>query len=145
MTRSLPLARAEFIKAMSRDTGRTDQPRFVAVLDAMIEWSLKHPQQLRFREDTREGVVSFECVDSKMIFWTAHPRRGDVPKLELLPRAASVLSADERETVMNALNAYTRDTLTADDKLRIGFSALKNLTARSAVLALMERQLTLVS
>ena len=89
----------------------------------------------------RPGVVSFEHVGSNVVFWAASPRRCDVPKLELLPRAARVLSAAERATATDTLNAHSRGTLSADDPLRIGFGALKNLAARAAVLALMDQLL----
>jgi len=138
-TRTLPLARDEFIAAMNRDTVGSERPRFLAVLDAMIAWSVARPTMLRFRaEESHRGVVSFERVGSNVVFWAACPRRNEAPKLDLLPRAARALSTDERATAMNALNAHTRETLTVEDPLRIGFSALKNVAARAAVLELMD-------
>jgi hypothetical protein len=142
MTRSLPAARDEFIKQMNRDTGRTDRPRFLAVLDSIIEWSLARPDLLKFRvEDSRQGVVSFERVGSSVVFWSAHPTRGDAPKLELLPRAAAALAAEDRVAAMETLNAHSRVAMSEDDKLRIGFGALKNVNARTAVFGVMTQLL----
>ncbi|MGH7665286.1 MAG: hypothetical protein ACRENI_13500 [Gemmatimonadaceae bacterium] len=142
MTRTLPAARNEFITAMKRDTVDTERPRFLAVLDAMIAWSAAHSAQLRFRAgETRPGVVSFERVGSKDVFWAACPKKRDTPRLELIPRAARTLGAEQRAAAANALNAHSRETLSSDDPLRIGFGALKNGTARAAVLALMDQLL----
>lgn len=142
MTRTLPTARTEFINAMNRDTVPTEQPRFTAVLDAVIAWSVARPGLLRFRADeTHPGVVSFERVDSKVVFWAATPRRRDVPKLDLLPRAARNLTPEKRADAMEALNAHSREPLTPEDPLRIGFGALKNTNARAAVLELMDQLL----
>ena len=139
MTRTLPLARDEFVSAMHRDTPGTDRPRYLAVLDAMIAWSLARPGKLRFRADeTRQGVISFERTDSSVVFWSARPKRGDSPKLELLPRGSRALSPDQRASAVSALNSHSRAVLAADDPLRIGFGALKNTTARKAVLELMD-------
>ena len=144
MTRTLPVARTEFIQAMSRDTVQTERPRFVAVLDAMIAWSLARPELLRFRaEDSHRGVVSFERIGSKVVFWSAYTKREDWPKLELLPQASRTLTPDERASATEALNASSRAQLTKDDKLRIGFGALKNVEARGAVLSMMEKLLQL--
>lgn len=111
----------------------------------MISWSIARPDRLKFRaEETKPGVVSFERVGSNVVFWSVHPRRGDDPTVEFIPRSASVLSEEDRALVMNALNAHSRATLTVDDKLRIGFGALKNQTARAAILAMMD-QLLLVT
>jgi hypothetical protein len=139
MTRTLAVARAEFIKALTRDTGGSDRPRFIAVLDALIAWSVAHPDQLSFRiEESQQAVVSFERTTSKVVFWTAHPRREGNPKLELLPRAATLLTDEQRAATMEAINAHTSDPLLEDEKLRIGFGALKNTAGRTAILALME-------
>jgi hypothetical protein len=144
-TRSLPMARTEFITALNRDTGKTERPRFLEVLDAIVAWSVARPDRLRFRNDeTKPGVISFERVGSNVVFWSVHPRRGADPTVEFIPRSASVLSEADRAEVMNALNAHSRESLTKDDKLRIGFGALKNQTARAAILTMME-QLLLVT
>jgi|SRR5688500_9320314 hypothetical protein len=142
MSSTLPVARDEFITAMNRETVRTERPRFTAVLDAMIAWSLARPDVLRFHEDeSHKGVVAFERVDTKVVFWTATPRKRDVPRLQLLPRAARALSADERAAAVSEINAHSREELGADDPLRIGFGALKNNDARAAVLKMMEKLL----
>ena len=71
--------------------------------------------------------------------------RGDGPKLELLPRAASVLPAEQRTAAMDVLNAHSRELLEGDDKLCIGFSAMKNPAARTAIMTLMDQLLEQVS
>ncbi len=142
ITRTLHSARADFITTMNRDTASTERPRLLAVLDVMIAWSLARPKMLRFRVDeTKSCVVSFERIDTSEIFWSAVPARGDAPKLMLIPRAASVLSLEQRADAMDTVNANSRESLTADDKLRIGFGALKNTVAREAVLSMMQRLL----
>lgn len=142
MSRTLPVARDEFITAMSRDTVKPERPRFLAVLDAMIAWSVARPNLLKFHvDDSHPGVVSFERVGSKAVFWSASARRSDVPKLELLPRASRALTPEERANVTNALNAHSREELAVGDPLRIGFGALKNEAARTAVLSLMDELL----
>lgn len=140
--RTLPVARTEFIKALTRDTGGSDKPRFVAVLDALIAWSVARPDQLAFRvEESHQAVVTFERTTSKVVFWTAHPRREGNPKLELLPRAATLLTDEQRAKTMQAINAHTSDPLLEDEKLRIGFAALKNTAGRTAILDLMDELL----
>lgn len=143
-TRTLSTARSEFISAIARDTGAMERPRFLEVLDALLAWSAARPDLLKFKADeTKLGVISFERVGSKVVFWSVQPRRGSVPAVELVPRSASVLSPSDRVVVMDALNAHSREVLTPDDKLRIGFSALKNRASRTAVLAMMEQLLLL--
>ena len=86
MARTLPIARDQFVAAIARDTHAVEQPRLVAVLDALIAWSNKHPTLLKFREEEdTPGTIAFERVGSKMIVWAASPRRQDVPRLELVP------------------------------------------------------------
>jgi hypothetical protein len=146
MARTLPQARDEFIVAMNRDTAGTDRPRLLAVLDALIAWSTARPELVRFRpEDSTKGALSFERVGTKLVFWTATPRRGDTPRLELLPRATKALTSEQRAAAVAALNAQSREVLEEDDPLRIGFGALKNLTARAAVFALMEELLVITT
>ena len=43
--------------------------------------------------------------------------------------------------VIDTLNAHTREELEYGDRLRISFGALKNATARAAILELMDRLL----
>ena len=134
MERTLPAARDQFVKAIARDTHAVEQPRLVAVLDALIAWSNKHPTLLKFREEEdTPGTIAFERVGSKMIVWSATPRRQDVPRLELVPKSAKSLSPEEREKLTTTLNAHMREPILPDDRLRIGFSALKNAAALSAV------------
>ena len=130
MSATLPLARAAFINQMNRDTIPTERPRLLAVLDAMIAWSAARPERVRFRADTNErGIVRFEALGAKAVIWAATPRRNDTPVLDLLPGASRFLSA------------HTRETLDPIGRLHIGFGALKNANACTAVLALMDELL----
>ncbi len=142
MPQTLPAARLEFIAVMKRETSTTEYPRFLAVLDAMIEWSLARPTMVKFRPDESEnGKVAFERVGSKVVFWTATPRKHDRQRLELLPRAARLLSEDDRANATLTLNTHSREELTVEDPLRIGFGALKNQAARAAVFDCMDQLL----
>ena len=142
MSRTLPLAREAFVAAIKRDIPGTDLPRLVAVLDVLIAWSVARPALLAFKVDEgRSDVVSFERVGSKVVFWSAQVTRGAGPKLEIHAPAGRPLSAEERVTVLQTLNAHSREVLVEGDRLRIGFGALKNVAARTAVLALMEQLL----
>jgi hypothetical protein len=140
MSRTLPAARDQFVKAIARDTHAVEQPRLVAVLDALIAWSAKHPTLLQFREEEdTPGTIAFERVGSKMIVWTASPRRQDVPRLELVPKALKTIPVEQREKLTSTLNAHMREPLLPDEKLRIGFSALKNAAALSAIQTAVEQ------
>jgi hypothetical protein len=142
MSATLPLARAAFINQMNRDTIPTERPRLLAVLDAMIAWSAARPDRVRFRADTNErGIVRFEALGAKAVIWAATPRRNDTPVLDLLPGASRFLSAQERAGAIETLSAHTRETLDPIGRLHIGFGALKNANACTAVLALMDELL----
>ena len=142
MSRTLAAAQQAFIAAIKRDTPGTDLPRLTAVLDALIAWSVARPGLLAFRADEgRSDVVSFELVGSKVVFWSAQVTRGAGPKLEIYPPTGRALGAEARATVMETLNANSREVLAEGDRLRIGFGALKNDASRAAVLALMEQLL----
>ena len=143
MTRTLPLAHQAFVAAMQRDKPGTDLPRFVAVLDALIAWSVAHPTLVAFRPDEgRKDVISFARAGSKAVFWSAQVTRGTGPRLEIHAPTGRPLHVEERATVMQTLNAHSREVLVEGDRLRIGFSALKNPAALAAVQALMEQLLT---
>jgi hypothetical protein len=77
-----------------------------------------------------------------MIVWAASPRRQDVPCLELAPKSSKTLSAEDREKLTNTLNAHMREPLLPEERLRIGFSALKNAAALSAVQSAVEELIT---
>jgi hypothetical protein len=142
MSRTLPLAHQAFVAAMQRDKPGTDLPRFVAVLDALVAWSVARPSLLAFRaEEGRKDVVSFERAGSKVVFWSAQVTRGTGPRLEIHAPTGRALSAEDRAMVMQTLNANSREVLVKGDRLRIGFGALKNPAALTAVLALMEQLL----
>ena len=51
-------------------------------------------------------------------------------------------SAETRAKVVETLNAHARLALTEDDRLRIGFGALKNANALAAVTTLLGELLT---
>ena len=109
MSRTLPLAHQAFVAAMQRDKPGTDLPRFVAVLDALIAWSVARPRLLEFRTDEgRKDVVSFQRAGTKMVFWSAQVTRGTGPRLEIHAPTGRALSAEERTTVMETLNANSR-------------------------------------
>ena len=139
MSRTLPLAREAFVAAVTQDTPGTDLPRLVAVLDALIAWSVARPELLEFRADARgKGVVSFSRVGSRTAFWSAQVTRGVGPRLEIHLPSGDALDDAQRATVMQTLNAHSRAALVEGDRLRIGFGALNNAAAQAAVLALME-------
>jgi hypothetical protein len=142
MSRTLPSARDAFVAAMKRESTGIELPRLVAVLDALIKWSVARPQQLAFRDGSGPGVLAFQCVDSMEVCWSARVMRGDAPKLELYPSSGRSLSVETRAKVVETLNAHTRQVLTENDRLRIGFGALKNASALAAVTALLGELLT---
>jgi hypothetical protein len=143
MSRTLPIAREAIVAAIQRDTPGSDLPRLVAVLDALIAWSVARPGQLAFRaSERRNDAVSFDRAGSKAVFWSAQVTRGTGPRLEIHVPAGRSLSAEDRATVMETLNAHSRQVLVEGDRLRIGFGALKNAAAQAAVLAVMEHLLT---
>lgn len=139
---ALSVARQEFAAAIKRDTAPVECPRFLAVLDAMIEWSLARPTLVKFRpEDSHDGTIAFGRVGSKLTMWTASPRKRQSPRFEVMPRGARTLSDEDRATVLATLNAHTSEELEAGDPLRISFGALKNKAARAAVCDCMDRLL----
>jgi hypothetical protein len=140
--RTLPAAREAFVAAIARDTPGTDRPRLVKVLDALIGWSVARPAALAFRTDEKRGdVLAFELVGTGDVFWSATAVREASPSLEIHIPAGRPRSAEDRATVMETLNAHSRAVLVEGDRLRIGFGALKNEAARTAVLALMQQLL----
>ncbi len=140
---ALSAARQDFITALKRDTTPTECPRFLAVLDSFIEWSLARPTHVKFNaEESHDGTIVFSRVGSKnVVMWTASPRKRAMPRLELLPRAARFLPEDDRAAVVATFNAHARDEMSIEEPLRITFGALKNKTARAAVLECMDRLL----
>ena len=143
MSRTLPAAREAFVAAMARDTSGTDLPRYVAVLDTLIDWSVARPALLRFRESEKRGdVVSFERAGTKSVIWSVQTARDAAPRLEIHVPSGQPLSGEARATVLQTLNAHSRHALVEGDRLRIGFGALKNVAAQHAVLGLIEQLLT---
>ena len=92
MSRTLPAAREVFVAAMKRETTGAELSRLVAVLDALIKWSVARPQKLAFQDDSSPGVLAFQCVGSKEVCWSARTARGDAPKLEIYPPNGRSLS-----------------------------------------------------
>lgn len=142
MSQSLSTARQAFVAAMQRETSGPDLPRYVAVLDAILAWSAARADRLTFRPGgKRADVIRFDRANSKETLWSAQVARADAPKLEIHLAAARPLSATERASTMQVLNAQSREVLVEGDRLRIGFGALKNAAALAAVLETMDRLL----
>ena len=142
MSRTLASAREALVAAIRQDTPGTDLPRLVAVLDALIAWSVARPGTLAFRGGTGKlDTVAFELVESNVVFWSAQVTRGTGPKLEIYPPSGRSLSEEDRTRVMETLNAHSRQALEDGERLRISFGALKNPAAQAAVLGLMEQLL----
>lgn len=142
MSTTLPASREAFVTAMNRDTAGSDRSRYMTILDALIGWSLARPDQLAFREEeSARGVLSFRRVGSNVVFWSVRPMRSDCPQVELVPRANSILSEQHRGEARDAINAVSRELLEENDKLSIGFSALKKPDSREAIFNLMTRLL----
>ena len=137
LSRTLPAAREVFVAAMKRETTGAELSRLVPVLDALIKWSVARPQKLAFQDDSSPGVLAFQCVGSKEVCWSARTARGDAPKLEIYPPNGRSLTAETRAKVVETLNAHARLALTENDRLRIGFGALKNANALAAVTTLL--------
>jgi len=134
MSRTLPAAREAFVAAMKRETTGAELARLVAVLDALIKYSVARPQALSFHvADSAAGVLAFAGVETKSIVWSARVARGDAPKLEIHPPARP----ETRAKVLETFNAHSRETLAERDRLRIGFGALKNAAALAAVQVLL--------
>ena len=141
MPTTLSAAREEFIRHMYRDNVVADRPRLLAVLDAVIAWSAAHPGLVRFRpDDNTKGVIRFEDVGSKTVFWAASPRRANVPLLQLMPGASRFISEETKTDVVTRLNAQTREA-NPNGNMHIGFGALKSPVGRAAVLELMDELL----
>ena len=146
MSRTLPEVHKAFVAAIARDTSATELPRLVAVLDALIAWSVARPGKLALRAaEGRSDVISFERVGAGAgtgaVFWSAQVTRGKGPRLEIRAPSGRPLSPEERAAALETLNAHTREVLVEGDRLRIGFSALKNAAALAAVLGLMQQLL----
>ena len=108
------------------------------ILDAMITWSQAHASLVRFRADgDPKGAIRFEEVATGGVFWAATPRRENVPLLQLLPGSNHLLSDADRSDAVSRLNAVTREGNPAG-RLQLGFGALKNPSARAAVMQLMD-------
>jgi hypothetical protein len=76
-----------------------------------------------------------------VVFWSAQVTRGTGPRLEIHTPTGRALSAEDQTMVMQTLNANSRQVLVKGERLRIGFGALKNPAALTAVLALMDQLL----
>ena len=134
MARTLPAAREAFVASMKRETSGTELTRLVAVLDALIKWSVARPQALSFNDgESPSGTLSFHCAGSKTLCWSARVTRGDAPRLDLYPPTARSLSPETRARLIETLNAHSREQLATEDRPRIGFGALKNGAAFQAL------------
>jgi hypothetical protein len=138
----LTVARDAFVAALKRDVAGAEQARMIAVLDALLRWSASRSTTLALRAEGRSGnVLAFERVGSRTTVWSARVTQGEGARLELLPPAGRSLSPEDRAMVLDGINAHSRSALVDGDPLRISFAALKNTTAREAVLALLDRLL----
>ncbi len=139
MSTTLPNAREAFLATMHRDLSGSDRPRYTAVLDAMIRWSLDHPKLLEFRTSaTRPDVISFSRTGSRTVVWSAQATRGAGPRFEFLPGTTRDVTEDEKRALRDAINAHSRETLEEQDRLRIGFGAMKNEATRTALCTMLE-------
>jgi len=136
---ALVALRAAFLAAVARDTPGSDLPRYTEVLDDLLAWgALRQDRFAACLEPSTAGVISFAPVAGTTgPRWSMRPVRGDAPVVEVLP-APGALQDAQRARVRALFNAHSRAVLGADDRLRIGFGALKNLTARDALLALLD-------
>ena len=141
--RTLSRAREAFVDAVRRDTPGTDLPRYMAVLDALLAWSAAHAEELAFRAGAgAKNGITFTRAGTTVAFWSARAVRGDAPALEIASPTGSSLTDEARAHVRTTLNAHSRIVLDDGDRLRIGFGALKNGVALTAVLALLDDLLT---
>ena len=142
MPPTLASAREEFIRHMYSHNDASERPRLVAVVDALIAWSEAHPGLVRFRpDDNARGVIRFETVVGSTVFWSASPRRENVPLLQLLPGSSRFISEETKSSIVARLNQHTREE-NPNGHMTIGFGALKNPAGRAAVLELMDELLT---
>lgn len=146
MSRTLPMAREAFVAAITRDSSETEASRLVAVLDALIAWSVARPGRLAFRDaEGRSDVIAFERAGAGAgtgaVFWSAQVTRGTGPRLEIRAPSGRPLTPVQHAAALETLNAHSREVLVEGDRLRIGFSALKNAAALAAVLGLMQQLL----
>ena len=142
MTPDVSVARDRFAAAMKRDISGAEQGRVVAVLDALLAWSIARPETVVLRAAT--GVnpsLCFERVGSRTFVWSARVQQGLGASLEVAASAGRALSPDDRAMVLESLNANSRTTPNEGDPLRISFSALKNPRCLEAILALIDRLL----
>ena len=114
--------------------------RFSDALADFINWSLARPQLLR-RHDTNTDlkVVSFARRSDDAILWAATPRRGDVARFDILPRALNKLDPALRLEAVELIRSISSETIEDDAPLRIRFLALKNAESRRKVLELLGR------
>lgn len=138
MNKTLATARHNFTEALRRQTSGSDVARYVAILDALLAWSERHPEDVTLQPPKKDDTLRFVRAGGSELFWSAQVLRDDAPMLELHLSAARAGSAERRADAMRTLNAHSRHELVAGDRLRIGFGALKNAAALAAVLALMD-------
>jgi hypothetical protein len=140
--RTLADTRAAFLDAVRRDTPGTDLPRYVQVVDALLEWSAAREGRVVFRsEETPSDAIAFGRPGARGTLWKVRTASRAAPMLEIAPPGGLTLSAEQRAHVMETLNAHSRTPLVEGERLRIGFGALKNVAARTAVLALLDELL----
>jgi hypothetical protein len=131
--------RAAFLAAVARDTPGSDLARYTEVLDEVLAWVVARADRVAVTaEPSAAGVIAFTpAAGAAGPRWSLRPVRGDAPLVEILPAAGTRQDA-QRERVRAMFNAHSRVVLGADDRLRIGFGALKKPAARTALLALLD-------
>lgn len=136
---SLVALRSAFLTVVALDTPGSDLPRYTEVLDDLLAWSTAQGDRFAARaEPSTAGVIAFAPAGGTGgPRWSLRPVRGGAPVLELVP-APGALQDAQRAEVRALFNAHSRTELGEDARLRIGFGALKNPTAREALLALLD-------
>lgn len=146
MSDALTEFRKTFTTTIGRDTSPAELARHVAVLDDLLKWCEAPKRQLAPRPTGgKTDVLQFEHTEGRFVACTIRVSRSAGGTLEVYPPTGRDLSEVDLDRVLATLNEYSRgEPLVAGDKLRIGFGALKNATARKAVLALMDELLAQV-
>ncbi|MEP7343742.1 MAG: hypothetical protein ABI877_00685 [Gemmatimonadaceae bacterium] len=138
-------SREAFIAHVKRYVSNVaERKRLTEVLDHFIDWSFKHPAELsHYDGDHDSHVVSFKRQGDGAVLWSAHPRRDDGAKLEILPGGHSSLSAERLQDALTVIHSVTtREPVVEETTLRIPFVALKSEMRRDHVTALLERILS---
>lgn len=140
MTDDLTDFRQCFARTIGRDTSPTELQRHVAVLEDLLGWCTARGRPLVARAaGTKGDALQVEHVDGRFVLCAIRVSRSAGGTLEIRPPTGRDLSESDRERVLATLNRFSRgEPLEPGDRLRIGFGALKNGAARTAVLELLD-------